>query len=231
MSVSTQDLLNFWRDGIPNLHIHPADADALRSNDHQFDLRVGVGAWMGPISTAEVVLLYLNGGLSNPEQVIKASQDPETREEVVRTLQGSAPLFSFKTDPGGREWTTARLGQFGVTYDSGATKVAFVNLMPYKSRNGSEDTHMVPLLESSRLVRQWAQDTLFPEARRGDRVVVCMRSAALWALRTGGKEGVALYAPQVTRGGFMHHGPMREEIARAVRARVFGLPPSDKVAS
>jgi hypothetical protein len=161
--------------------------------------------------------------LSNPEQVIRASQDTETREETIRTLHGSAPLFSFKTDPGGREWTTARLGQFGITYGSAASKVAFVNLMPYKSRNGSQDTHMIQRLKSSCLVRQWANDTLFPEARRGERIVVCMRSAMQWGLQTGTKEGESLYAPAVTRGGFMHHGPMREEIAKAVRQRVLGL--------
>jgi hypothetical protein len=226
-NTTTERLLQHWAKATPDhLHIHPDDADALRSNSHGFELRVGVGAWMGPIRSAPVVLLYLNGGLSDPEQVIRASQDTETREETIRTLHGSAPLFSFKTDPGGRKWTTARLGQFGVTYDSAASKVAFVNLMPYKSRNGSENEHMIQRLKSSCLVRQWANDTLFPEARRGERVVVCMRSATQWGLQTGTtgtKYGESLYAPKTNRSGFMHHGPMREEITKAVRQRVFGL--------
>jgi hypothetical protein len=179
---------------------------------------------MGPISEAPVVLLYLNGGLGNRAEVISASQDAETREEMIRTLHGGAPLFSFRTNPLGRIWTDGKLGQFGLTYQSAATKVAFVNIMAYKSQNGGEDVHMVNRLTSSRMVRRWAHDTLFPEARRGERVVVCLRSARLWGVTPGTREGDALYAPDVTRGGFMHHGSMREEIARAVRARVYDLP-------
>jgi hypothetical protein len=142
---------------------------------------------------------------------------------MIRTLHGSAPLFSFKTNPKGLEWTTARLGQFVITYEAASSKVAFLNLMPYRSTDGSEDARMIKLLKSSRLMLEWANDTLFPEARAGKRIVVCLRSARLWNLQTGTQGGEALYAPRVTRGGFMHRGSMRDEIAKAVRQRVFGL--------
>jgi hypothetical protein len=46
-----------------------------------------------------------------------------------------------------------------------SSKVAFVNLIPYRSREGANDMHMHKhkRLESSRMVRAWACDILFPE--------------------------------------------------------------------
>jgi hypothetical protein len=224
--TTTERLLEHWAKATPDhLHIHPDDSDALRSNNHQFELGALVGPWMGPLRTASVVLLYLNPRIhpANTGEEVKSAQNSETREEMIRTLHGSAPLFSFKTNPKGLEWTTARLGQFVITYEAASSKVAFLNLMPYRSTDGSEDARMIKLLKSSRLMLEWANDTLFPEARAGKRIVVCLRSARLWNLQTGTREGEALYAPRVTRGGFMHRGSMRDEIAKAVRQRVFGL--------
>jgi len=99
---------------------------------------------------------------------------------MIRTLLGSAPLPSFKGNPAGLEWTTATLGQFSITYAAAASEVASLNLMPYRSAHGREDAHMIKLLESSRLMLEWANDTLFPEARADERIVVCLRSADLW---------------------------------------------------
>jgi hypothetical protein len=224
--TTIEQLLEHWAKAIPDhLHIHPDDSDALRSKSHQFELGAFVGPWMGPIRTAPVVLLYLNPGINSAGtgEEVKAAQDSEAREEMIHNLHGCAPLPSFKSNPKGLEWTEGRLGQFGITYEAASSKVASLNLMPYRSTNGRDDAHMIERLSSSRLMLEWANDTLFPEARAGERIVVCLRSADLWGLETGLRYGKSLYAPKTTRSGFMHHGPMRDEIAKAVRARVFGL--------
>jgi hypothetical protein len=224
MKTSTDDLVQHWAKAIPDLHIHPDDAEALRTKRHQFELGALVGPWMGPIRTAPVVLLYLNPGLAGTGEEVTSAQDPEVREAMVRNLAGDAPLPSWKGNPAGLGWTDSKLKQFGVTYESASSKIAFVNLIPYRSAEGSKDARMSKCLESSRLMLTWANDTLFPEARAGERIVVCLQSAHLWNLQTGTREGEALYAPPKTRQGIMHKiGATREEIGSAVRRRVFPL--------
>jgi hypothetical protein len=140
-------------------------------------------------------------------------------------LTGDAPLPAWKGNPAGRRWTEKRLGQFGLGYEGAASKVAFINLIAYRSREGSKDIHMVDRLPSSRIVLDWARDTLFPEAEAGKRVVVCLYSARKWGLDPDRPQrGQALFAPKCNRQAFMHHGAMREKIGAAVRRAVFAPP-------
>jgi hypothetical protein len=139
-------------------------------------------------------------------------------------------LSTFATNPAGREWTERRLAQFGLSYKTASTKVAFVNLIPYRSREGAKDLRMLERLESTRLVRAWAHDTLFPEAEAGKRVVVCLRSARAWGLEPDTQRGQSLFTPKFNRAGFMLHGPMREKVSFAVR-RAVGLADIDRVAA
>jgi hypothetical protein len=89
--------------------------------------------------------------------------------------------------------------------------------MPYRSREGAQDKHMIAKLASVRAMRAWARLTLFPAARAGERVVVCLRSVRDWMLTPNSREGEALFAPQVTRSGFIFHSD-RDAIVAAVRA-------------
>jgi hypothetical protein len=218
--VTTEDLLRFWAKAIPSLQIHPDDAEALKSNRHTLALDTLVGPWMGPLRTAPVVLLTLNGGFSGVER--DEAKMPAVRELMAHNLGGDAPLPTFATNPGGREWTERRLAQFGLSYEVASSKVAFVNLIPYRSREGARDLHMLERLESVHLVRAWAHDTLFPEAEAGKRAVVCLRSARAWGLEPDTQRGLSLFTPKFNRAGFMLHGPMRETVSFAVR-RAIGL--------
>ncbi len=127
---------------------------------------------------------------------------------------------SFAANPLGRQWTEGKLGQFGLSYLAAATKVAVLNLMAYRSREGAKDKHMLDRLASSRIVRAWARDTLFREAETGKRIVVCLRSARAWGMAPDTHRGVSLFTPEFARSGFMHHGPMREKVGLAVRRAV-----------
>jgi hypothetical protein len=220
--VTTDEFLQFWAKAIPSLQVHPDDVYALNGNRHTFELDALVGPWMGPLRTAPVVILTTNGK-TNPNGVERYEATiPSAREEMARNLQGHAPLPSFATNPGGRKWTAEKLAQFdNLSYEDAAPKVAFVNLMPYRSRDG-RDKHMVKLLPSCRLLKAWARDTLFREAEAGKCVVVCLRAARDWGLMRGTQRGQSLFAPKTTPSAFMYYTEMcdmemRNRVVIAVR--------------
>jgi hypothetical protein len=224
MTVTTEALLQFWSKAIPNLQVHPDDGSALNANNHSLALDTLIGPWMGPIRTAPVVLLTLNGGLAGNGEEARAAQLPAARAFTAHNLTGDAPLPDWHAigNPAGLGWTTGRLSQFGLSYKQAADKVAFINLMPYKSKEGAKDMRMADRLPSARMMRAWARDSLFRQAETGERIVVCLRSAKTWGLPTPPTSRGTLFVPQFTRGGFMHHGKMREEIGRLVRRAVNG---------
>jgi hypothetical protein len=69
----------------------------------------------------------------------------------------------------------AELGQYPAV-----DKIAFLNVDAYHSEKFG-DWHMLTALPSSRMALDWAQFELFGQAEEGKRVVVCLRSAQLWA--------------------------------------------------
>jgi hypothetical protein len=219
--TTTENFLDFWARAIPSLKIHPDDAATLNGNHHQLALDTLIGPWMGPLRTAPVVLLTLNGGIADGGAVERYEATLATsREWTARNLRGDLSLPNFATNPAGRKWTEGKLAQFGLSYETAASKVAFVNLIPYRSREGAKDMRMADRLPSSRLVKAWARDTLFPEAEAGKRVVVCLRSARPWGLDpTTPRRGQALFTPEVTRSGFIIHAE-RGEIGVVVREAV-----------
>ena len=73
-------------------------------------------------------------------------------------------------------------------------------------------------LPSSRVVLDWSQNYLFPEAEKGNRVVICMRSHAYWGLEAGKRYNGTLLSPETTRSGFLRKN--HSEIIRIVRERL-----------
>jgi hypothetical protein len=106
-------------------------------------------------------------GIAERTDPPKAAREPQegVRKLMAHGLGGDAPLPTFATHPAGREWTKHRFAQFGLSYDVASWKVAFVNLIPYRSREGAKDLHMLDRLESVRLVRARAE--AHPAARAG----------------------------------------------------------------
>jgi hypothetical protein len=111
--ITTDSFLRFWAKAIPSLHMHPDDAAVLRMNSHSFELDALIGPWMGPIQTAPVVLLTLNGGVNGVER--EEAKIPSARDWTAHNLNGDVPLPTFATNPGGRVWTERRLAQFGLS--------------------------------------------------------------------------------------------------------------------
>jgi hypothetical protein len=224
--MTTENYINFWSK-CTDLQEHPDDTAVLKAHQHTHQLQTSVliDPWRGPIRTAPVILLTLNGGLVGNGEEAVAAQMPAARASMTHNLTGNAPLPNWEGNPAGRGWTERRLNAFGLTYRSAADKVAFVNLISYKSRDGALYKHMASLLPSSRATAAWMRDTIFPEAEAGRRTVVCLVSHRHWTLVPGTKRGKALYAPHTNRRYDLLYdqksGPTRQEIEQAIRRAVF----------
>ena len=87
-------------------------------------------------------------------------------------------------------------------------KVAFLNLGAYhRHDNRYHDADFIGAIPSSAVALSWAREELFPAARRGDRVVVCMMAQRAWRVDptwTG-----SLFAPEL-QCGLMVLGPARD---------------------
>ena len=215
----TNDIFDFWSVMKPGELIHPADNEALERLDHHFDLRCLPGCFAGPLRTAPVVLLYLAPGWA-PEGLTRATEENAILQ-YARTWQGNEPLPG-PGDPSnpypGWVWRT-RITKIFAPWQELQTRLAILNIAPYQSPGTFKDYKALRVLPSCRVTLEWAHSVLFPQAKRGERIVVCMRSAKHWGLQRGTQSG-QLYAPATARSGHMEHGPMREEIVAAIRKAI-----------
>lgn len=209
-------LVEFWRDIPGDANWHPADHHVLHRVGHGFQLDCLPGPFKGPLLTAPVVLLALSPGYLPSDRVHAGSV--EGRSYYARSRKGNCDLPSANQHEGSEGWSKRIIKQFGVDYDDARSKIAFVNLGAYKSKEFN-DWPMLSALPSSRAAVSWAQSELFPEAEAGKRIVVCLRSATYWGLDEG-TFGESLFVPKFTRGGIMCHGVMRDHIVDCVRAAV-----------
>lgn len=211
------DIFDFWAQIGPADHLHPADGESfIRNPNHGFDHRGLPGSFMGPLRTAPVVLLYLSPGADDGADAGAVTN--QRRQKRMRA--GNEPLPSPSDNEATWRWWKSRTDCFGEDWNFLRTRVAFLNIGAYHSKE-VKDVRLLMTLPSSRVTLDWANRTLFPEAIAGERVVVCMRSQRLWGLNSG-RTGKWLFAPAVTRGGHMHHGSMREEVITAVKIRLRG---------
>jgi hypothetical protein len=102
-------------------------------------------------------------------------------------------------------------------------KIAILEISGYHS-NAFTNPHVLTALPSSRAALDWAQEVLFPEAEKGERIVICMRSPHYWGLGKRSRYGKALFVPLVTRGGHMlktgAHSNVRAEVLATVQAAI-----------
>jgi hypothetical protein len=201
------DIFEFWSQVKRGERIHPADKEAFRrmgTERHGFKLECLPGCFAGRLRTAPIVLLYLSPGYD--AATAADAEKAESQEYRKRSYGGDEP---FRDHGPGRTWLASRTNVFG-DYESIKSHFATLNIGAYHSK----------ALPSSRVALTWAQDYLFPEAEAGNRIVICMRSAAYWGLQTGGKYSGTLFAPQVTRSGRLVGGPDKAALVDLVRARI-----------
>ncbi|WOH82142.1 hypothetical protein RX327_02785 [Bradyrhizobium sp. BEA-2-5] len=210
------DIFKFWSKIGKADTIHPLDRPvfARLNGSHGFDLRCLPAHFGGKLRTARVVLLYLSPGLSETD--VRIARSKEGQEQYVNQRTGRSGFTDHH--PEAARWRKERLAWLGEPSVINE-KVAIANIGAYHSR-AFTDHHILAALPSSRTMLDWAQSVLFPQAERGDRMVVCLRAANFWGLDTGRRYGKALFAPQTTRSGHMRRGKMRDVIERMARRYV-----------
>ena len=212
----TPDIFDFWSEVRIGETVHPADRMRLSQFNHNFDLSCLSGSWRGPLRTAPVVLLFLAPGWS-PQGSVMAKQEIYI-ERNARMRAGYEPLPEREETNPGWIWAARRTKVFG-PWEELRPQVAILNIVPYHSPGRFKDGRAIKMLPSCQMTLAWARAVLFPQARRGDKVVVCLRAARRWGLKRGTQEG-QLYAPKTVPSGYMEHGPMREKIIATVRKAI-----------
>ena len=207
------DIFEFWSQIRPAEHVHPADKEVFQRVKHAFEDKALPGCFMGPLRTAPIVLLYLSPGLSPEDLTDAQSEAGRTRHMESRT--GYALLPSDSDYKPAWEWWTSRTKRFG-DWHTLRDKIAVLNIGAYHSKSFI-DQPLLAALPSSRVSIDWAQTVLFPAAERGERVVVCLRSAKYWGLMPGERYKGMLFAPKVTRSGHMEDTPIRNEVIATVK--------------
>ena len=205
------DLFEFWQECPPDARIHPADQKVFdRVPNHGFEVENALpGCFMGPLQTAPVVLLFLSPGLDDGDR-----PNPELVEWHVRSRSGREPLVADHVHPPAHGWWTQRTKFLNRPAEECAEKIAILNIGAYHSKTFN-DHGLLAALPSSRVVLDWSQQVLFPEAEAGRRVVICLRAARYWGLEAGMPRRGTLFAPAVTRGGHSHRSGREEMVSAA----------------
>jgi len=218
------DIFEFWSRMQRGETIHPADkvvfarinsqVKSAGREKNKFQTQCLPGCFSGRLRTAAVVLLYLSPGYSRQDEKDAASD--EGRDYYFRKWQGNEPL---RTSGGeGEKWLRSRTRTFG-DYEAVRNHLAILNIGAYHSKVIS-DYATLTALPSSRVSLDWAQNVLFPEAERGERIVICMRAAAYWGLKTGESYGQGLFAPAVNRSGYLLKNAENAALIDRVKGRL-----------
>jgi hypothetical protein len=215
------DIFDFWSRIKRGERIHPDDRPVfarMNPERHGFKLDCLPCCFAGPLLTAPVVLLYLSPGYDRKGGDEADAESEEGKDYYFSRWKGSQPL----RDGGpGTVWSKRRTKSFG-DYEVVRNKIAILNIGAYHSTKMESYASMLAL-PSSRVVLDWSQNHLFPEAEKGNRVVICMRSHAYWGLEAGKKYGGTLLSPKTTRDGLLPRTD-QDAIIRIAQQRLGMLP-------
>lgn len=197
--AATGDIFRFWAGLKPGTKVHPLDAEVLGRVEHGFDLDCLPFPFLGPLKTAPVVLLYLNPSLGGDDHEVAGSAT--SQKWFHRALDGMHPLPDTAQTAAAAKWCQKQVKLLG-DWERMRHHVAILELTPYHcSRFENADPKLLPALASSRAAAAWAQEVLFPDARDGRRVVICVWGARSWGLAAGRQYGEKLFALADIRGG------------------------------
>ncbi len=210
------DIFEFWSQMKRGETVHPADRDVfarINPSKHGFQLDCLPACYGGKLKTALVVFLFLSPGYSEFDR--EDAQSEEGKDYCFRKWTGEEPFRDYGP---GKNWLLSRTKKYA-PYEVARHNIATLNIGAYHS-NDVKDYASLLALPSSRVSLSWAQRVLFPQAERGERIVVCMRSAAYWGLETGRHYGKSLFAPQVNRGGHLLKNDMNRSIQVLIQDRL-----------
>ena len=213
------DIFDFWKDVGPACRIHPKDEGIISrypKGEHALNLDCCPVPFYGPLRTAAIVLLYLNPGLSDSDT--NDAKSAEGQKFWFDQRSGTALLRSQEILEK-KSWWVSRTKRFGVDPEHLRSRMAVLEICPYHSKS-FEDGPLLAALPSCRASIEWAQQTLFPSAIDGGRVVVCLRAASYWGLVPGNCYGESLFAPRTARSGHMMDDDIRETVIATVQRKL-----------
>ena len=224
-NTESVDIFAFWSLIKKGETIHPADRNVMNRinpENHGFELKCIPSPITGCLLTAPIVLLYLSPGLSDGD--IQEATSEAGKEYYFKRWKGIEPLPTVGMT--GYDWVKSRIktffnGQNKIKFDFEKIrqKIAILNIGAYHSKDVKNFASLLTL-PSSRASLSWAQNTLFPQAEEGKRIVVCMRSANFWGLETGKIYGKSLFSPYVTRSGYLENNPLSNKIKKSVLTKL-----------
>lgn len=176
--MQVSDIVEYWarfgRDESTGHWTHPDDR-AVLAGQHSFNLDYPTCPYLGPVTSAKVVILGANGGYSKtatPEEF----PDAEAFDRYLGRIR----------DPENADWSNVspyydRVNFGPLVYRGDAV---WINASPYRSPRISEEPdnrRMVKSLPTSAFIRRWLIEAVLPLAARGERLVVVKRPG-LWRL-------------------------------------------------
>ena len=210
------DIFEFWSQIKRGETVHPADREVfarINPEKHGFQLDCLPASYGGKLKTAPVVFLFSSPGYSAFD--LEDAQSEQGKEYYLRRWTGEEP---FRDHGPGKAWLLSRTKIYA-PYEIARHYVATLNIGAYHSKDVKDYASLLAL-PSSRISLSWAQDVLFPQAERGERIVVCMRSEARWGLETDRRYGESLFAPLVNRGGHLLKNDMNRSIQKLIQDRL-----------
>lgn len=200
--MQVSDIVEYWarfgRDEATGRWTHPDDR-AVLAGRHSFNLDYPTCPYLGPVTSAKVVILGANGGYS-PTATPDEFPDAESFERYLERIR----------DPESADWSNVspyydRVNYGPLVYRGDAV---WINASPYRSPRISaepDNQRLVKFLPTSVFIRRWLIDAVVPLAARGERLVVVKRPG-LWQLppevktATGVIVDPAPISPQLTSG-------------------------------
>ncbi len=211
------DIFDFWSRIKRGEKVHPADQAVFHRMDperHGFEVECLPACYGGTLKTAPVVFLFLSPGFIAESDLADATTE-DGKDYYFRRWKGNEP---FRDDGPGKDWLLSRTKRY-CDYEVARNNVAVLNIGAYHSKN-VKDFASLMALPSSRVSLSWAQQVLFPQAERGERIVVCMRSPAYWGLAVGEQYGKCLFAPAVNRSGHLLKNRNNQKLEELIRERL-----------
>jgi hypothetical protein len=204
----SEALFQFWSEAgkVPGLHPRDdADARAAALIRKHFKTECLFGSYMGPLKSAPVVFLYTHPGLADMDE--KIPLNPKDQEINASWRSGTSPLPGPDDHKSAWDWWTNAIRQFDIgapeAWKDLRNKIAIFNIFAYHCGRLNNPAFS-PRIPSCRVAHDWAHQYLFPKARRGDTLVVCMAAATQWGLKRGAPPVGQLFTPEVNPAGLVY---------------------------
>jgi len=232
----TMTMFELWKRPASDFHteehfIHPKDKADVKEifEYHRPYLNTFPAPFWGALRTAKLVLCYASPGNTenNMDDDRTQAADPNWRKARCASFDGETPLDAISYHGKAIQWLRSRVKNVlredvPNTFGKFANQVAFVNLTAY--RGPSTKWREVASLPTTQAMRNWAQTVLFPEAKQKKRIVLIMRAHRRWEVETPAWSRGHLFAPEVTRNGFLINRCEIGQQARHAARAALGLP-------